>query len=195
MTCGGKKMQTAQQDTTNKYDWLVLNTIQLMRDAKSVNNSEQYWVHFEFAAQLLIPYLDLEIRKRMDLDIAILDKEVSRIKAEQRNDITRKNMINTIRDEFADSHRGFFMPALSKVGITKVQDEALIDFSKLTIDQIADIVRETRSGVVKSVENMEKKKTEEILHEQEKKAVTTETVPTPILSLIQPYLTEKKNEG
>ena len=131
-----------QNDTTIalNYNWLVLDTIRKARDAKAAGNKETYAIYSEYALQLLIPYISRELRFVCEADYKLLVDAIASIKSHSENEQSRKMQIIELRADFADAHRSFTMAALAKVGIVKVTEEGVIDFSILDLDQMKAIV-------------------------------------------------------
>jgi len=135
------------------HNILVLDTLRRMRDAESGKHYEQYFTHFKFALQLVIPYISGEVRTDIEDDMDTLKKAIEQIKKDKAlNDITRSKVITEVKRDFADNHKAFLMSALTKTGIVKVLDEGVVDFTKNDMDTVAHIIRNSGKGLEKSIE-------------------------------------------
>lgn len=129
------------QSITLTYDILLLDTIKKMRDYYAEGNEERYYKYFEVAIQLVLPHLDLEIRKGVETDFRKLREEEKRIKESTANDQTKRIQLITLKESFATAHRYYIMLALTKVGIVKASEEGRIDFSSIDIENMKRVIR------------------------------------------------------
>jgi len=131
--------------TALTYNYLVLDTIQKMRDAQAEGNRDKYFVYFDYAMGFAIHHLDLDTRRKVEDSRKTLKTELKRIKEQvDLNDQTRKLMILELKESFANAHRYYVMLVLSKIGVVKVSEEGVIDFNDFDIDELAKVVRSDR---------------------------------------------------
>jgi hypothetical protein len=123
------------------FDILLLDTIKRMRDYYADDDKERYYKYFEVALQLVLPHLDLEIRKGIEGDFKKLKIEEAKIAEVEANEQTRKIARLKLREGFATAHRYYIMLALTKVGIVKTSEEGLIDFNSIEIDTLKRVIR------------------------------------------------------
>jgi hypothetical protein len=145
-------METEGQDVTLTYNSLVLDTILKMRDSQAAGNLEKYTIYFEYALQLLLPHFHIDVRKEIQADHDILKQAIRDINQKESNDQSKKNKVLAARESFANSHRYYVMMALTKVGIVKVSEEGVIDFSSIDIETMKGIIRSSGQGVMKAVD-------------------------------------------
>lgn len=134
-------MDDNPQNITLSYDILVLDTIKKMRDTYAEDSQEKYYKYFEVAIQLVLPHLDIEIRKEVENDFKQLKKMIKETNAKDSNDQTKKIEILKLKEDFATTHRYYIMLALTKVGIVRASEEGLIDFNSIEIDAIKRAIR------------------------------------------------------
>lgn len=147
-------VEEQQTNSTNTYEYLVLDTIRRMRDAHAERNKKKYFSYFNFAMRLLLPHIDIKIREKINEDYITLNRERSKILNDKSlSDITKNIQIEDIECEFADALNSHIFIALSKVGIIRVSEEGIIDFNSIELDKIAQIVQDRSRGLEKAVEN------------------------------------------
>ena len=129
------------QNITLTYDILLLDTIKKMRDCYAESNEEKYYKYFEVAIQLVMPHLEIDIKKGVEADFRKLREEEKRIKDTQANDQTKKLELMKLKDDFATAHRYYIMLVLTKVGIVKTSEEGLIDFKSVDIEDMKHVIR------------------------------------------------------
>lgn len=134
------------------YNWLVLDSIRKMRDAQARKDTEQFAILFDFCLRLLIPYIAIDLKQKIDQDRKRLMAEIGRLKKEEKNEETAKKLILALRIDFAEAHMGYVMGALSVVGIVMVRDDGVIDFSKIDIETTQAIIRSSGMGLAKAIE-------------------------------------------
>lgn len=133
---------TNTEDINLTFTYLVLDTIKKMEDTAAANKDEEYSVRTEFALQLLTSYFPFNLRKRIDENFTKLRNEIKSIKANKDlNQISKASQILELRKDFSDTHRGFVFAALSKVGITKISEEGVIDLSVRDIKELSTAIR------------------------------------------------------
>ena len=138
-------MQNPDADYLNyNYNYLVIQTIMKMRDAKAEHAKYQYWTFFEFAIQLVLSYLEPGIAAYIQKDFNEMDARIQAIKhSKSLSDKTKEMSVDILHEEFADRHRYYVLKALNKIGIVKVSEDGDIDFGKLDLQVMSDIIRTT----------------------------------------------------
>lgn len=129
------------QNVTLTFDILLLDTIKRMRDNYADNNQERYFKYFEIALQLVLPHLDIEIRKGIETDFKKLRSEEAKIKDTTANEQTKKLEYLKLQESFATAHRYYIMLALTKVGIVRTSEEGLIDFDSIEVESLKRVIR------------------------------------------------------
>lgn len=148
-----------QQGTDNifegpgTYKWLVIDTLMKMRDSKAADDLKKYWHYFQFVLQLMSSHIEAEERRRIQADFNVLDQRIAGIKERVRAGTLNKQAseleIAEERAAFAEAKEYYIMMAIPKAGLTKNEDDAIIEFGEgnPTIDQVAQIVRDGQHGV------------------------------------------------
>jgi hypothetical protein len=144
--------EAPSQDLALSYTWLVLDSIKKMRDAQAAGERDKYVIHFEFILQLLIPHIDVKLRTTINKDRETLQKEITKIRKENTNEQSRKSLILDLREDFANSHRGYIFAALSRVGIIRVSEDGIIDFNSTDMATLQAIIRNSGAGLDKAIE-------------------------------------------
>lgn len=134
-------MDTPQGSLT--YDWLVLNTILQMRNAKAKGEWYKYWVNFKFAMQLLVPYMSVEVRKKIEEDYQELLKEIKKIEKKDIAKASKDKEIEELKTEFAETHEYYILSALGRVGIIKVEEEGVLDFNTFDFNNLRKAINNT----------------------------------------------------
>lgn len=138
------------------YTWLVLDSIKKMRDAEASGDLDRFSIYFNFCLRLVIPYMDITLKKNVDDDINLLNQYTTLIRENEPNEETRKKKIKEARAEFANTHMGYVMGTLSKIGLIKVGQDGVIDFTKTDIEQLKQIIRSNEGlerAITKGVED------------------------------------------
>lgn len=144
--------QNANQDINLNFNYLYLNTIFKLRDAKAEGRKFQAWHLFEFATKLVINYMSPEIREKMHNDFRLLDDEIKRIKQNKETaEAAKKQRVDDLRFDFIERHDSYVLAAMSKVGIITQQEDGIIDFKDMPLENWAAIVQEKRLGLDKSI--------------------------------------------
>lgn len=113
-----------------------------MRDAKAEHAKYQYWVYFEFAIQLVLSYLEPGIAAYIQEDFNSMDDKIQIMKQTPGlSEKTREMTTDLFHEEFADRHRYYILKALNKIGIVKVSEDGDIDFGKLDLQVMSEIIR------------------------------------------------------
>ena len=132
-------------DTNFNFNYLVVQTTMKMRDAKASRAWWEYWVHFEFAAQLVLSYLEPKVAKDIQLDMDDMETRISNLTIACDNGVlnekTRDIQINLLRADFCDKHRYYVMKALNKIGIVKVAEDGVIDFDSIDLETMSAVIR------------------------------------------------------
>jgi len=113
-----------------------------MRDAKARRDWWEYWVHFEFAIQLVLSYLEPRAAADVQKDFDAMDAKIQSLMKSDLNESTKEILINKLRAEFSDRHRYYVLKALNKIGIVKVAEEGVVDFDSTEIDTLTKIIRQ-----------------------------------------------------
>jgi len=140
-----------QSDVGINYSWLVLDTIRRMRDAQAQGRLDEYYTQFEYGLQLLLPHIEIETRANMEDDFATLQERIVAIKETDDNDQSKKQQIQNVRVEFADTHRYFIMEALPRASIYKVSEEGVLDFNRHKLDETKEIIRHSSQGMASNI--------------------------------------------
>jgi len=146
-----------EQQVNLSYNYIVLDTIKRLRDAKAAGRKAEYCDLFDFALQLLVPYIDINLRKTINEDWNSLQEAIKQAKKEEKSEASRKRVIEELRENFADTHRSYVFSTLSKVGITRVSEEGKIDFNKLGLDNVAHIIRSGDGIATATAKELKKK--------------------------------------
>jgi hypothetical protein len=142
------------------YNYLLVQTILKMRDARAERRIPEYWSYFEDAMQLVVSHLDFKLKGEIQQDYTILAAAINRIENSTVNPQTKVTLINDITKDFANAHKFYIMQALNRVGVVKVEDEGVIDFESVDLDTMTKIVRDTSGkSVINATEEVESKKT------------------------------------
>lgn len=140
------------QEITRDFNWLVLDTIRRMRDARAQGDLSKYCNYVEDALQLIQPYLDLDFRSKLNKDKKTLEGTIKEIKEKKKVDETSKNKeILDLRLSFADAHKALIYSALPSIGVVKIGSEGVIDLTKYDTEMIKSIVRASGRGLEKAV--------------------------------------------
>lgn len=127
------------------YNYLVVQTIMKMRDAKAKRDWWEYWVSFEFAMQLVLSYLEPVVSKEIQLDYSDMDKRIQAIRLNAlMHESARQTNIDQMRTDFADRHRYYVLKALNKIGIVKVAEDGVVDFDSTELQTLAAVIRSDR---------------------------------------------------
>ncbi len=132
------------QPTALTYNFLVLDTIQKMRDAQAAGDKDKYFVYFDYAMGFAIHHLDTDTRRKIEDARKLFAKEVRKIKEGSMHDDEKRKDMQALKEDFANNHRYYVMLTLSKIGIVKVMDEGVIDFNELDIEGLKRVVRSDR---------------------------------------------------
>lgn len=152
-------------DINFNYNYLLIQTILKMRDAQAKGEIKEYWIYFEYAMGLVLSHIDFDVRGEIEKDFAVLQEAVRKIKKSNLNEQTKTTLINKLFEDFANSHRFYIMQALNRIGIVKVEDEGVIDFDKIDIDTMTQIIRNSYSSLEKAVEKAEEGKKQIVMPE------------------------------
>jgi hypothetical protein len=137
-------MHTQQtQNGSLTYDWLVLNTILQMRNAKANEQWYKYWVHFKYAMQLLVPYMSVDIRKKIEKDYQELLAEIKKIEEKDIAKASKEREIEALKVEFAEAHEFYILSSLSRVGIVKVNEDGMLDFNTFDFAKLRAAINQT----------------------------------------------------
>lgn len=146
-------MQQPQQ-TSFILPALVYDTLRQMRDAKAARNKWEYWVHFHFLAQCMVPHSKPQHRAKIQSDFEQLIKIEKEIKNSQLNETSKESQITEARFIFADNREYFIFNALPNIGIgTDVQD-GVIDFDKIKIEDLETVVQKLPSKKLETADKL-----------------------------------------
>lgn len=136
------------------FAWLVLDTTRRMRDADAANEKDRYYSLFEYALQLLLPYMEIELRSMIEDDFKTLQEEIRAIHAaEGVAEQTKSKDVQDLKKDFADAHRYFVFDTLPKASIVKISRDGMIDFKRHDIKEITAIIGQKR-GLPSAIKNM-----------------------------------------
>jgi hypothetical protein len=122
-----------------------------MRNAKANEQWYKYWVHFKFAMQLLVPYMTVETRKKIEKEYQELLKQIEEIEEKNIARASKDKEIEDVKVEFAETHEHYILSALGRVGIIKVSEEGVLDFNTFDFDVLRQAIN--RKNYDKVVEN------------------------------------------
>lgn len=149
------------QEITRDFSWLVLDTIRKMRDALAAKETEKYVNYCLDAIQLIQPYIAAEFRAKLNVDKEKLDKELVELKGQKKLDDKTKALYSLrLRRSFADAHKSLIYSALPTIGVVKLTEEGVIDFSKRDADFIKSVIRNSGKGFEKAVKEAADKEIE-----------------------------------
>jgi hypothetical protein len=158
-----------EQEVNLTYTWLILDTIKRMRDAHSENDKWKYKVHGEFAIQMMLPYYTLNERKDLDKEFKELQTAKEKIDAADLNEQTKEKLKLEEEVNFVSGHKSVIMMGLSRIGVTKVADDALIDWLELNMPAFRYTIRHGESGVPSSLEEFLAREVQEYKKKKEDK--------------------------
>lgn len=133
-------MEDSQQQNYS-FDWVVLSTIMNIIKSKANNEKDKYTSYVESGLRLLMVYYPDRLKIAIQEDMESLRNEIQKLKATEKNEVTKEKKIMELKMDFAETHEAYVFTALTKVGIIKIQEEGVIDFEKHDINQIARAVR------------------------------------------------------
>jgi hypothetical protein len=113
-----------------------------MNDSKAVNDLTGYWARFKMSAQMLMHYMEIEDRKKLNNEFKQLEayEQTWRYNSNV-SQSTIDDKIKEARLIFGDSREYYLFSTLPKTGIIRNIEEGEIDFSKHDIEEIAKIIR------------------------------------------------------
>lgn len=147
--------ETTAVDINFNYNYLLIQTILKMRDAQAKGEIKEYWIYFEYAMGLVLSHIDFNVRGEIEKDFAVLQEAIRKVRKSNLNEQTKNILINKLCEDFANNHRFYIMQALNRIGIVKVEDEGIIDFDKIDIDTMTQIIRDSDRSVIKATEKAE----------------------------------------
>jgi hypothetical protein len=140
-------------DVNFNFNYLVVQTTMKMRDAKAARSWWEYWVHFEFAAQLVLSYLEPKVAKDIQLDMDDMDRKINDLTIAYDNGViaekTKDMQINLLRADFSDKRRYYVMKALNKIGIVKVAEDGVVDFDSIDLETMSAVIRSGNEELTK----------------------------------------------
>jgi len=132
---------------------LTLNFCNSMANADMNNQKERYFKATILFIQMLIPYLTERERLLLENDLAKLDYLIANAKNEGTEE-TAKMQINNLKEDFANAHRALGFLVFNRCGIAYVSDDGELDFDKLSLAQVQQIIQTKFSGDTKGLENV-----------------------------------------
>jgi len=140
-------------EVSGSYQYLIVNRITRMNDAKANREKDKYYVFFKFACQLVMPYMSIKTKQKMQRDFMELGKIEKAIKEDKNlSDLSKQTQLDEIHSIFADNRELYIMEVMPKTGIIKVMEEGGIDFEKRDIEAIKAAVLATGTGLIGAVE-------------------------------------------
>ena len=179
-------MQNPDADYLNyNYNYLVIQTIMKMRDAKAEHAKYQYWTYFEFAIQLVLSYLEPGIAAYIQQDFNVMDEKIQAMKRTSGlSDKTREMTTDLLHEEFADRHRYYILKALNKIGIVKVSEDGDIDFGKLDLQVMSDIIKANPHAASVSVSTTEQAMATSAMIDERSAGITNVSAAPTDLTLV-----------
>ena len=138
--------QPKQFDSWFSWQGLYIDTIRNMRDAKAEENWHKYYVFFEFASQMMAPFLDRALARRLESEYRELQKAIEGItNNKELNRESKKRIILTLRTAFADKHQAYVVAFMDRTPLVSIEIEGLIDFGKFEFEEIAKVIQQRES--------------------------------------------------
>ena len=140
-----------EQDVAFSYNFLVVDSLRKMCDARADNNWSRYFSFFEFAFRLLVPHIPIEERVKIEANYHAMQAKIVEIEAlssAAENDESKKIKIIALRRDFADAHLYYLDLGLSKIGVIKIADDGIINLTDESLGSMKAIVR--MSGGIRS---------------------------------------------
>jgi hypothetical protein len=132
-------------DANYNYNFIVMQTIGKMRDAQARGDLASYWIYFDYALGLVSSYIEAPIAREIQNDYNILNEAIRKIEESNIAETSKKMHIEKLRANFADAHRFYVMNALNRIGVLKLEDEGVIDFSLFDMERTTRVVRNSVS--------------------------------------------------
>jgi len=135
------------------YDILIMTLTRNMITAKANDDKWKYWVYFSSTIKLLKMYFNPDLRKQIQDDYDLMVVKIKQVQEnKQLNDSSKKTEIEKMRTEFADEHEMYLANGIARSGIVKVRDEGTIDFNKIELDSMTQIIR-SHTGMEKAADS------------------------------------------
>ena len=128
----------------------MFDTLKLMRDTKAERQDWKYWTYFTTASRAMLPHIKNKKRLQMQSDYVELQKIVEEIKNSNLHPASQKQQTDEARFIYADARESIIYDALPNIGLGPDQEEGVIDFKKINIEELAKLVQ-SREG--KTLEN------------------------------------------
>lgn len=120
---------------------LTLNFAFQMFKSDMAGSKEQYFKSTLWFLYMLEAYLTQDERRLLEADLKLLNNEIVRIKTEVKNDESIRSQILDLKENFADTHRALGFTAFSRSGIVYPTDDGEIDFDKLSLEKVRQVVQ------------------------------------------------------
>jgi hypothetical protein len=144
------------EDISGSFNFICLDRLIKMNDAKADNNLTAYWARFKMSAQMLMHYMEIEDRQRLNAEFKQLEIYERQWRNNQDlNESIIEDKIKHARLIFGDSREYYLFATLPKTGIIRNIEEGEIDFTKRDIEEIAKIVRGGQ-GITKGLDDLQK---------------------------------------
>lgn len=134
--------QAGSEDISKTYNYLVLKEIEKMIDSHALREQWKYFTYFRGSYELLSKHLDMEDLQQLELDWQAFKAALKRIAQDKElNPELKKTKTLELQENFADEHRFYIYKAFPKAGITKPEQEGVMDFNTKDIEQVKAIIR------------------------------------------------------
>ena len=141
-----------QKEAGWNLERIVMTSIQNMLTARAAGEDDKYFIHFEDTLQMVMPYLVVATRIRLEQDNQKLLEEVAKIKNHPKfNEDSKKQQIRNLKRDFADCHKLHIANAMTNMGFQKIASDGEINESVLSLANLIKIVR-TNNGLETDIE-------------------------------------------
>ena len=126
------------------FDQVVLDTSLKLREAQAHGQTEVAYEYFKWMLNFLSNHIPLESRKNLEEDMLTFVNQLVIIEKDKLlNESTKEIRINKLKQIFMETHTRYIMLAFPRASITKVSDEAAVDFTELDYNLAKKIIRAT----------------------------------------------------
>lgn len=133
-----------EQQTTPLVNWthhnLTLNITNQMIQADLANDKEKFFKATIWFLRLVISYMSNEERKFLEDDLILLEKKIEEAN-EYNSDETKKNIVRELKYSWANEHAPLGFTVFSRSGIVYPSDDGEIDFDKLALTKVQEIIQ------------------------------------------------------
>jgi hypothetical protein len=134
-------------------EYFLIDKLDKICESKALKNNHQYYIYVSFCLKTVQAYFDFETREKLNNDfrkLESIEKEIMKTN-EDRNNPSKIKEIENLRYDFCEKHEGYIMSAFSRMRIIDLEEEGVIDFEKLNLEQIRKIV--TTNDSKENIEN------------------------------------------